>query len=240
MLGTFALAGVVTAAAQFQTTHPGGQNKTTGTTLDLTLSPAPAAGRTLLAMIGFDNSGTSTPNVSGISVPGGETAAWAKIADVDSPTATGSNGCVGELWGIVTTVAWTGFTPTVTLDATRNAKAGLVEEWSGLTLTPRGTPGTGANTTGNASAATGALSVGDVVAGGLVFEAASAVSAGDSDTLDGVWSAIQSISTSGGLDQSNITVAMQHKIVTGTSAQTLNANGTSTDNGVIAAALVPV
>lgn len=238
--GAIAQTGTVPNVA-FIRNHTGGQNKTTGSTLNVVLAADVPAGRLLAMSFACDNSGTSSPDISSITTPGGESASWVRLGTFDSPSATGSNGVVGELWVILTTTTWVSasFTPQVTLDATRNAKSAVLAEFSGCTTTLRTATVTGTSATGTPTATSGgAFTIGDLVLGASGWETALAIT-GDSDTSNGTWSTVLSLATSGGLDQSNILAALQYKIVTGAATQTYNPTGTSTDAGVILSGLVP-
>jgi hypothetical protein len=66
-----------------------------------------------------------------------------------------------------------------------------------------------------------------------------AVPTGDADTLNGSWSAIDGVATTGGSANTNTTVAMQYKTVTATGAQTFNPTGGVADSVAIVFALAP-
>lgn len=239
----FAASAVAAPNVQFVRNHTGGQTKTTGTTVDAALAADVAAGSTLILAVAFDNSGTSTPDVSTISKPGGESASWVRLGGFDSVTATGSSGILGELWAIITTVPWVAasITPVVTLDATRNAKATALAEFTGVTTTLRTATTTNAVINGQPTTTSGgAFSIGDLVIGVGGFECLPTNITGDSDTSNGVWSTLLAVGTTGGLDQSNASAVIQWKKVTGAATQTFNPVGSNTgDAGVILSGLIP-
>lgn len=227
--------------AAFVANHTGAGDKAVDSALDLVLSSNVAAGNTLFASLAFDNGATGgQPAVTTISVPGNETAAWSKLGAYTVATGTGGTAVVGELWVVKTTVEWaSSFVPVVTIDITRNAKAGVLVEFSGVTATQRGSVATNTSTTSVPSATNTAPLAGDLVVAASGWETGTAPT-GDADTTNGSWSTIHSIASTGGLDQSNVTAALQYKIVTATGSQTYNpTNGTSTDAGVVVSAMVP-
>jgi len=226
--------------AAFVRSHTGGNDKTADTSLSLSLSADVAANNTLIVEAAFDNSGTSSPDITTLTKPAGETASWVKLGFTDSPTGTGASGVVTEMWAITTTMVWPVATfPTIdiTIDLARTAKAGSIEEWSGLSTSIRDS-GTNAVTTGSPSATITGGQAGDVIIGGGGWETGIAPT-GDSDTTNGSWSSVVSNSSSGGLDGSNITTSIQHKILTASGSQTYNPTGTSNDCGIIVVALIP-
>lgn len=225
-------------APVFVRAHTGGQTKTTGTTLTCTMGTVNVAGNTLYLAFAADNAtGNTSPNITGISKPGGESASWVFKGQFLPFGGTGANSVIGELWAITTTVAWTGFSPVVTIDTARNGKAVRMLEFSGATTTLRGTVGVDNDGAGAPSAATGA-DLSDLVIGMSGWESDD-VPTGDSDTTNGSWSTVYSIATTGGLDESNILVALQYKITTGTGTQTYNPTGAVGDCGCIVAAFQP-
>lgn len=218
--------------------HTGGQTKDTGTTLVTALAANVPAGNTLVLHSAIDNlSGTTTPDISSITVPGGESATWVQLGTHDAPSSTGANSLIGETWAITTTQEWlSSFTPTITYSGGRNAKAAVIAEFSGVTTTLRGSSAVGTSLAGAPTATATGPEAGDLVIGGSSFETATAPT-GDSDTTNGSWSTILTVGTTGALDQSNLTAGLQYKIVTGTGSQTYNPTGTSNDAGVVVAAL---
>jgi hypothetical protein len=112
-------------------------------------------------------------------------------------------------------------------------------EFSGAAVTQRGTAGTGTSTGGTPSAATSgtALVAGDLVLGGATFET-NAAATDDTDTTNGSWSAGNKTNTSGSTAATNISVVLQHKIVTASGAQTYNPTGAN-DAGSAVQAVIP-
>lgn len=203
---------------------------------------ASTAGNLLVARIVFDNLTATTPTVSSIAKPGGETASWVRIGFWDSPTAGGASGLRGEMWVIKTTVSWTAnSTYTITLSGSVTAKACQGREFSGVTATLRGTAGTNATTSGNPSATTGgtAPQAGDLVLGFAGWESRTAP-VQDSDTTNGTWAAGSEYGTSGGSGVTNVIGLGSYKIVTAGGHQTYNPTGPSGDSGACVVALVPV
>lgn len=228
-------------SATFVRNHTGGQNKTSASAQAAgVLDALVAAGNTLYAATGIDNLASgANPIVSSISVPGGETAAWSFIGRQVEITGTGGTSIVTELWAITTTVDWaSSFTPTVTWASTRTAKGVVFKEFSGASVTIRGSVGTNISATGTPSAVvTGGL-IGDVAVGALCSESNLGVSA-DGDTTGGSWSSAHTIATTGGLDAANLQIGLQHKILTSNSDQTFNPSAASADMGVVLALFQP-
>lgn len=229
-------------AVAYVQTHTSGTSNASGTTVAATVATADvAAGNLLLLWVGFDNTGAATPIVSSISVPSGETAAWAKVVSHDSASAGSALGCRGELWAIVTTQAWAvAQAVTVTLSAAVTAKVALLKEFSGASVTVRGTAGSGETTTIPPSVSTSgtALVAGDLVIGAAAVESASATLTPDSDTLNGSWASTAQGNV--GTGSAGISVITQHKIITATGVQTYNpTSSASTDSGTVIVALTP-
>jgi hypothetical protein len=220
--------------------HAGGQTKSTGTTLAVALSAGVAANNTLYLHAVIDTlAGGTTPNITGITVPAGETATWTLVGAHPGATTSGANSVIGELWTITTTQAWdVAFTPTITWNGSRNARGAVVEEFSGVTTTVRGTVSAVTSATGAPSAAVSSPLAGDLVVAGSSWETGTAPS-GDTDTTNGSWSGVVSIATTGGLDTSNLVAALQYKIVTADGAQTYDPTGTNNDAGAVVAVMTP-
>ena len=202
-----------------------------------------AAGEVVILAFSFDNTGFDGPDVSSISVPGGESATWVRLGYHLSGGVLGGAGIRGEVWGIVPNQAWSAFQPVVTFSTNITAKASAGRVFTGGTLTGRGTlpilggyhasAGTSKTLTGSEQPQNG-----DLVIGVGTREDNGAPTA-DSDTTNGTWdSGITSV-TSGGTNASNVTLRFQHKIVNATGDQTYNMSSLSADGGAIAVALAP-
>ncbi|HEY8881945.1 MAG TPA: hypothetical protein VIM47_00945 [Dermatophilaceae bacterium] len=233
-------------AVAFVRNHTSGVTQTGGTTIAATIATADVAiGNVLVAWMAFDNATTTTPTVSGLSKPGGETNSWARIGAVDSANAGSATGVRGEMWAIKTTVAWAVATAvTATLSQSRASKAILLSEFSGVDVTLRGTVGAGntTNTTTSpptASTSGTALVAGDLVLGGAALDfGSSATVTADADTSNGSWAGA-AVASTGNNSSSSVTATVQHKIVTATGVQTFNPTfSASSDAGVVVAALV--
>lgn len=232
-------------AVAFVRAHTGGQNKNSlSQTIDGVLSATVPAGNTLVlgaAMDNFAGSSGTLPNVTGISVPAGETATWVKLGNFDAATvSTGGTSVRGELWAITTTQSWlTTDTVTVTISVTRTAKAVAISEFSGASVTVRGTVQAANDLVSAPTATTTDPVAGDLVVGMSGWETAT-LPTGDSDTTNGSWGSINAVGTTGSGDTTNIVAALQHKIVTATGSQTYNpTNAVSNDAGVVLAVLQP-
>ena len=121
------------------------QSKSAGTTLTIT-HPAIAAGETIIVGMVWDNTGASTPTITGVTVGAGESAAWAFAAQWTNPTATSGGGIMGAVGFIKTTVAWGAGTKTITFSASITAKVNAGYVFSGM-ATPQSSATSGANAT---------------------------------------------------------------------------------------------
>lgn len=225
-------------AGSFVQNHTSGTSGS-GTAVTVTLAANVPAGNLLVVWIGFDNTGTSTPTVSSLDKPGGETATWAQIASHDSSNATSAAGVRGEMWVIRTTQQWNSATVvTATLSASPPKSCAVCAEFTAVTATLRGTAGTNTSATGAPSAATSgtALVAGDLVVGGATFET-STTPTDDTDTTNGSWSTGLVGSATGGATASQVRSVLQWKIVNAAGVQTYNPTANSTDSGAAVAAL---
>jgi hypothetical protein len=182
-------------------------------------------GEVIYLLVAVDNTGTATPVVNSLTVPGGETATWRCVGRVDSSTATAGSGVKPELWVIKTTQAWTAFQPVASLSASVTNKASLGKCFTGGFPNPRAdVPLAGATSTvGTPSIANTRPQSGDLVVGYGAFHAG-AVTA-DADTTNGSWSA--AVTAQIGTTPASFTAIMQTKIVTATGTQTYNPTSTS-------------
>lgn len=218
--------------------------KTSETTWATNANLSVAAGKTIIFGAGFDNLSTTTPTITGIDVPSGETAVWERIALADSPTSTGGSGLRSEVWRITTTVAWNTFNPSVTFSAAITAKSGSFMVFSGIGSTVvRGTYASNSVVAGSGTASailTGASSplTNDVVIA-LFTNEDNGVPGADTDTTNGDWVSPTGSTgnTTGGLTPSNQGHRMSYKIVTANGDQTANASSIESDNGVTVVAL---
>lgn len=199
-----------------------------------------ASGEIIFVHIEFDNVTSTTPTVSSITKPGGETNSWAKIASHDSSNATGAAGCRGELWAIVATTSWSQ-TVTATLSSLCTAKSigGRVFA-AGGSLTARGVAQSGTSTGG---APTIPFQSGNQPqTGDLVICMASNESngsgTGDTDTTNGSWVTGATSNTTGSSAATNVGGHIGYKIVTATGNQTFNPS-MSGDSGVCGIVLQP-
>jgi len=230
---------ITPAGVQFVRDHTSGSSAS-GTAITTTLAADVDAGNTLAVWFGFDNTGTSTPTINSVSVPSGETAVWTRVASHNSSTATSGSGVRGELWVIQTTKKWTsGTVITGTLSASPPRSTATCREFSGASVTIRGTAGTGTNASGSPSAATSgaALVAGDLVIGGATFESNTAPTA-DADTTNGSWSAKLDGLSNSGTSATSVSSTQQYKIVNAAGVQTYNPTQSS-DSGAAVVGLVP-
>ena len=227
------------------TTSGTANSKTTGATLVVNHGQV-RPGETLVCAIGVDNLTATTPTVSSITKPGGETAVWVKIGSVDASVATAAGACRGELWAITSTVTWAAGSQTITFSsASTLVKVACTRIYYGVTTTARGTVpsgttnGAGVSTSGVPAATTAgaAPATGDLVLGLGVNENNSTPGT-DPDTLNGPWVSAAVAWSTGGNALTNVGVILMHKIVTAGGAQTLNPTSNG-DSGAAVVALVP-
>jgi hypothetical protein len=209
-----------------------------GTSVTVTLAGNVPAGNLLAVWVGFDNLTASTPTVSSLDKPGGESATWARVAQHNSSIATAAAGVRGEMWVIRVTQQWdSGTVVTATLSASPPKSCATCREFTGVFATLRGTAGTNTSTGGTPSAATSgtALVAGDLVLGGATFETSTTPS-DDADTTNGSWSAGLIGSATGGASAAQVRSIQQYKVVSATGVQTYNPTANS-DSGAAVVAL---
>ena len=205
--------------------HTPGQNKSASTTVSAAIVTASVpAGSLLVAAVAFDNTSATAPTVTGISKPGGETNNWTIFQGANSPDATSGGGIRIAMAFIITTTTWNvAQTVVATLSGSVTAKAIAVQQFSGTgfifvddVISAASTAGTPSVVLPSASTGAGYLAVG--MAG---FEN-SGTPTSDSDTTNGSWGTAAGIGTTGGGGTTNITVGMQHKVMTAAGDQTYN------------------
>jgi hypothetical protein len=229
-------------AVAFVKNHTVASNKTAGTTLALTLDTDVPAGNLIVARVLFDNAATANkPLISSIGVAAGEANVWSLIGTAQSSSTTAGAFVSGQMWFIRTSVSWPAGSYTVTLDTSTVQKAGFFQEFSGVQALQRSTRGFAYSTTTTAASATTSNTlpvIGDLAIGFIFGSNAAANQAGDNDTLDGAWSAVTGVGSTGGNVATNNWGVGQYKIVTGTSHQTLNNSAAMTaGNGAIVTVL---
>jgi hypothetical protein len=213
--------------------HTANNFTSSATTIAATVVTAGVAvGNVLVVWVGFDNLTTTTPTAS-LSLMSGETASWTKLASVNSGDPTPGNGVRGELWAIKTTVAWTvGTAVTATLSGAVRCATILMSEFSGVTTTVQGTPGSSYD----APASTTPTDVGALVIGAGVLEYGVPINA-NTDTTNGSWSAGYSTMADLGTITASVAAIMQSKVVTAGGTQTY-VNPLAQDYGIVVVALL--
>lgn len=199
-----------------------------------------SAGETIVLGFAVDNT-LLGPNISSLTKPGSETASWVRAGNHAHGSALGGNALNGEVWVITTTVAWSAFQPVATLDAVVAAKCSHGRVFTGGSSTVRGsTPILGAYTSNGTASKTLTGSEQpqntDLVIGMGTKESATPPTA-DTDTTNGSWNAgVTANTTGGGNDATQVSLLLQHKIVTATGDQTYDP-GLAGDCGVVAFAI---
>lgn len=204
-----------------------GQSSTAGTTLPVvnTTGAIIPAGTLLILAGTWDNIASVTAPTITASASGGGT--WtARLAPLGSGvTTTAGSGIWHAVWTVLTTadIASGATITTLTSDQSAVKRVAVISGLSGATNTLRATVVSGTSTAGTPSVVTTgtALVAGDVVVGTIAGEN-SANPTADADTLNGSWSAVRALATSGGAANTNVTAGIQTKVVTATGAQTYN------------------
>jgi hypothetical protein len=224
------------------TSYGTAQNKTAAATVTITTTGAIPAGTLLVVGVCADNVGGASPTISSITAVGGGT--WTNQAGAvtgsGQSTSAGSGVFVYCQTLYTTSIVNSGTVITVTFNASPAAKAVALWGFDQMgQYVLRGFAVSALSTTGSPSVTTAgtALVAGDLVIG-IVGTENSAIATGDSDTLNGSWSAINGIATTGGSANTNTSIAMQYKEVTATGAQTFNPTGGVADTVAIVFALV--
>jgi hypothetical protein len=206
------------------------QNKTSATTLAVIATKTIPANTLVNLVLGHDNHASATATTATLSNTPTAQAWTAKTAAAQSgATTTAGTGVVHRVWFVRTNAAIAaGATlTTITFGNAIIAKSCMCVGLQNVSTTPS----TGSSTNATASTAgtpstptTGtAPAAGDVVMAFVTTENTSLT--GDSDTLNGSWSPMYSVSTSGSTADTNITVGMQWKQVTASAVQTFNPVG---------------
>lgn len=207
-----------------------GNESTSDTSLVVTFTKTTSVGDILLCGISVDNLTATTPTVSTLVDSRGNT--WTQIVNSDAGTATAAGGVRLIVWQCtVTTAHQIGDTLTATLSGAVTAKSGAVLGLIGANGAAYGVT-TGRGTAAQTGLVVTAANVGDFIIGVGAFES-NALPAGDSDTLNGTWSAIAGDHSTGGTSASNTAVGFQVKQVTATGNQTWD-SGYSGDHSVAA------
>jgi len=220
----------------------GGKSTVTGQTVQAEAGSRPVAGDIFLTVLALDNGGTDG-------------------APLDSTATFGQgsgSGTVGTVTDLVYNqdpgAAFAGCTllvayAEVTADFTANeflsyswASATIARAYGYYVISGAATAhvndnnslGTGASPTVTTDATpTRAVQNGDLVFGLVAVESATAITTGDTDTLNGSWATFTNQSSGGtGGDASKMSLGLQHKIVTADGDQTYNPAITDTDYAI--------
>lgn len=216
--------------AEFVKDHGSVSSKASSNTLVAPITSIIPAGNTIVVRVVCDPSADSIDGLPTITLskPAGETNSW-QTYRCWRGTNAGVGVVVHTAW-IKTSVAWSATDdPTITFSAAITAKGANLHEFTGVEGTPRA-QGTSGNSSGGGP--TASTNAGDPPrSGDLVLAIAGAESGtapvGDSDTVNGSWSADVLIGTTGSSAASNVRASLQHKIVTADGGQTHNTTGPS-------------
>lgn len=211
-----------------------GTSKTSGTTLVVTFTQDVAIGTHLTLVLGHDNHAATTASTVTLPATIGGVAPSLRLNPAGSGvTTTAGSGIFLRWWTWVTTAAITsGTTFTITFGSAVVAKSAMIVGALGITNTPAtgastsasgGTAGTVSRTTGGTAPTPPAVVIGVAAAESTTFTTP------DTDTLNGTWSPLYQVGTTGGQDATNVSVALQMKEITASGIQTFNAMGGSGD-----------
>lgn len=209
--------------------RPTFSTKTSGSTIPLTFtSTAIPADSLIFAVFAFDNTGVTTPTVSSVSKPAGETASWS-ITNVDSFQSGSAAGAKGAVAWIKTATAWSaGETITATLSESVTTRVGVATVFYGVGTVSGSIASEQHGST--IALSSGAIpSTGQLVVGGVWTEN-NAAPAADTDTLDGSWSS-EPVNTSGGSAQTNVGMRLHYKITNASSGNPQVLNASVVDGG---------
>jgi hypothetical protein len=212
--------------AVVRTLYGGIGDKTSATTLAVPTSALIPAGTLLVMSVCCDNATATAPTISSITNVGGGT--WTNRAGSTTQsgaTSTAGSGVFVYCQTLLTTSSVaSGTVVTVTFSVATVAKVLWLIGLTETSNTLRNTVVSAASAAGTPSVVTAgtALVAGDIVIGVVGAESIGAPT-GDADTLNGTWEGTPvGFSTNGGATNTNVTVGIQHKVVTATGAQTYN------------------
>lgn len=201
------------------------QTSATGSTLAITASSTIPAGTVLVLAAVWDNIDLTTPVINSISTAGG--GSWTQRGSSSSGvTASAGAGIFADVWTATTTSQINSGATISTItwsSASTDTKSVQVVGFSDQLEILRGSVVIGTSTGGAPSATTSTAPVTNDVVIGVIAGEDNGAPTGDADTLNGSWSTIASINTTGGSAASNTTIGIQVKTVTAGGNQTFNA-----------------
>lgn len=220
-----------------ETLTNGVSDKTAGTaTLTVGTDASRVSGTLIVVGLAWDNLTATTPTISSISKPGGESASWI-IVEVNSPQAAAAAGVRCALAYIVATVDWSAHSIVVTFSGNITAKAAAYKTFTGASATIRGTAVSGTGST-SPSTDSGTL-IDDLI---LLMDATEGPGDGTLPTwtgsAPGTITSQQSAGTTGGSGVTNATVVLAYIIATASGSR-LVTTGTLTDGGYVVVSLAP-
>ena len=206
-------------AVAYKTYLGSGSATSSGTTVSITTTAAIAVDDLVVVRVASDNLNATTPTFT--CVDGGNTYTVQRQGAVNATAAAGVAGAI--LTSRATVARPIGSLITITLSGSVAHKATYAESFTGVFNTVRSTPvGATGTATAASAGASGTVNAGDLVLGMIANETRGTIT-GDSDTLNGSWSAQNFLrSATSGSDASCVTTAGQYKIATASGAQTYN------------------
>jgi hypothetical protein len=227
-----------TAAVAFKTALGTQVATTTATTTVITTTAAIAVGDLVVVRIASDNASATTPTFT--CADSGSNIYSTLVQKAVGASTAGVAGAI--MVSKATNAVSSGGTITITQSVTEAARAAYAESFTGCSATARSLPTSASGSAGTAAASGSSSTVasGDLVVGLVCAETQNAATA-DSDTTDGTWSTMVSLSNaSGGTDTTRVQANGQYKIATGTTAQNYgNTIGATTDWIAMVVILVP-
>lgn len=188
-----------------------------------------AEGNHLILAIAVDNSGTNgvAPTIGVVdlraqAIPNGFNGnRWRKMTTATMDPGAANEGATLEIWTCRVQFTYeVGDGITITFSPSSGRGCAVLREYSGVRALNSISDGT---IFGQVGATSALVSMQPTAAGQLMFTAAAvetnAAITGDADVTDGAWSATTTTASNSGTANTSMSIAVQHKIVTGTSIQ---------------------
>ncbi len=220
--------------------------------MDMAAGASITVGNTLLLFMAYNNSGTTGVDPNAYVADSALVTAlpfydlrgnlWTRLAHAVRDPGNDDEGAVADVWQCHVQFPYSnGDDITVQFSFSTTALSYAIHEFSGIRPLSYSSPAAASGT--GSSATIGGLSVtpataGDMIIGIAAIETNTAIT-GDADTTDGSWAAIATQLYNSGSDLTSMTLSVQRKIVTGTSAQTWTITKTgASDYATVLVALV--
>jgi len=217
-------------AVAFKASLGFGADTLTGNVIGIATTAPIAVGDLVVVRFAADQLSASTPTFTVTDAAGN---AYITHQQLWKHTSVAADGIAGGLAATKATAAMaTGQSIIVTLSGAVAAKVAYAESFTGAANVVRSTP---VGVTGGVTITTpptGTVNAGDLVLSWSAWEHVTAVT-GDSDTVDGAWSAIVNrVNAAGGTGTTRVQVSGQWKIPTGSTPQVVTNNGAASDSAL--------